>query len=127
MDPEDAIADWAARIERQTALTTELSNRLQEAQASAESRGGEVLVTVDSSGGLSVVRLSDRAMRLSASELGELILSTSKRAQAKLAQQVAEITSALYGAGSETASFIGNAYSVQFPEPDDEVEERDRR
>jgi YbaB/EbfC DNA-binding family protein len=127
MDPEDAIADWAARGESQSALTAELGERLQRARASAESRDGEVVVTVDQSGGLADLRLSELAMRLSPSDLGEIILATSRRAQAKLAQQVADVVSSLYGAGSETAAFIGKTYSEQFPEPDDEDEERDRR
>jgi hypothetical protein len=127
MDPEDAVADWAARIERQSALTTDLSERLQRARASAESRDGEVVVTVDQSGGLADLHLSARAMRLSPDDLGEIILATSRRAQATLAQQVADVVSSLYGAGSETAAFIGRTYSEQFPEPEDEDEERDRR
>jgi DNA-binding protein YbaB len=127
VDPETAIDDWAARAEQQAALTTELSERLLRAQASAESRGGEVVVTVDHSGGLARLRLSDRAMTLSASALGDLILATSQRAQANLAQQVSALVTGLYGADSETAAFVGGAYAEQFPEPDDEDEERDRR
>src|SRR3954463_7873017 len=111
MDPEDAIADWAARNERQSALTTELSERLQQARASAESRDGEVFLTVDHSGGLADLRLSELAMRLSPNDLGEIILATSRRAQAKLAQQVADVVGSLYGTGSETAAFIGKTYS----------------
>ena len=84
-------------------------------------------MTVDHSGGLADLRLSERAMRLSPSDLGETILATSRRAQATLAQQVADVVGSLYGAGSETAAFIGKTYSDQFPEPDDEGEERDRR
>lgn len=127
MEPEDAVADWAARVERQSALTMDLSERLQQARASAESRGGEVVVTVDHSGGLADLRLSERAMRLLPSALSEIILATSRRAQATLAQQVADVVASLYGAGSETAAFIGEAYSKQFPELDDVGEERDRR
>lgn len=127
MDPEDAIADWAARAERQALLTTDLSKRLQQAQASAESRDGEVKVTVDHSGGLADLRLTERAMRLSANELSEIILTTSRRAQAQLAKDVAELVSGLCGAESETASFVGGTYAAQFPEPDDQDEERDRR
>ena len=58
LDPEDAIAGWAQRIEQQTALTTELSERLQQATGSAESPGGKVAVTVDHSGGLPDLRLT---------------------------------------------------------------------
>ena len=86
MDPEDAIEDWAARAERQTALTGELGERLQRARASAESPRGEVVVTVDHSGGLADLRLTDQAMRHSARELSEIILVTSRHAQARLAK-----------------------------------------
>jgi alkaline phosphatase len=127
MDPEDAVDDWAARAERQTAQTVELSERLRQVSASAESRDGEVVVTVDHSGGLADIGLGASAMRLSPRELGEMILLTSRRAQAKLAEQVNDMVGALYGAGSQTASFIGQTYSEQFPELPDEDEERDRR
>lgn len=127
MDPEDAIEDWAVRAERQTAVTAELSDRLQQARGSAESPGGEVVVTVDQSGGLADLQLTDQAMRLSTRELGELILATSRRAQANLAKEVSAIVDGLYGAGSTTAGFIGGTYSAQFPEPDDQDEEGDRR
>lgn len=124
MDPDYAIDDWAARAERQAARTVELSERLQQVRAFAESRGGEVVVTVDQSGGLADIGLDERAMRLSPSELGELILTTSRRAQARLAEQVNGMVSSLYGAGSETASFIGRTYSDRFPEPQDEDGDR---
>ena len=128
MDPEDAIEDWAVRAERQAALTAELGERLQQQRASAESTGGEVDLTVDHSGGLAGLRLTDRAMRLAPDALAEMILATSRRAQAKLAERVSEMVGSIYGAGSETASWIGGAYAEQFPEPDeDDDEERARR
>ncbi|GAB1688679.1 YbaB/EbfC family nucleoid-associated protein [Krasilnikovia sp. M28-CT-15] len=127
LDPDDVVDDWARRIEQQTALTTELSERLQGSKASAESPGGEATVTVDHSGGLADLRLSARAMQLSPDELAEIILATSRRAQAKLAQQVTDLVSGLYGAGSETAAFIGGTYAAQFPEPDDQDEADTRR
>lgn len=39
MDPEELAADWAARVERQSALAMELSERLRQATASAASSG----------------------------------------------------------------------------------------
>jgi hypothetical protein len=44
MNPEDAIEDWAARAERQSSLTTELSERLQQARASAGSHDDAIRV-----------------------------------------------------------------------------------
>jgi len=82
---------------------------------------------VDQTGGLAGLRFSELAMRLTPSDLCKITLATSRRAQATLAQRIAHIVGSLYGAGSETAAFIGKTYSEQFPEPDDEVEERDLR
>ncbi|GAA0471059.1 hypothetical protein Ade02nite_34370 [Paractinoplanes deccanensis] len=129
LDPEDAVEGWAQRIEQQTSLTTELSERLQRVTGFAESPGGDATVTVDHSGGLADLRLSDRAMRLPAAELAGVIMATSRQAQAVLARRVAELVGGMYGSDSATATFIGGTYAAQFPEPadDDQDEERDRR
>ena len=127
MDPEDAIADWAARAEHHSALTAELGERLQRARASAGSPDGAIRVTVDNSGGLAELHLTEQAMRLSPAGLSEAIMATSRRAQAQLAKDVSALVSGLYGAGSQTTSFVAGTYATQFPEPDDHDEERDRR
>jgi YbaB/EbfC DNA-binding family len=125
-DPEELLGDWERRVGQQTLLTAELAQQLEQNSASAESRDGEAAVTVDSSGGMTELRISERAMRLPAGELAAIILDTNRRAQAKLARQTVDVVSGLYGADSQTASFIGGAYTERFPEPPDE-EERDRR
>ncbi|WP_164842232.1 YbaB/EbfC family nucleoid-associated protein [Actinoplanes solisilvae] len=127
MNPDYAIEDWAARVQHQSSLTTELSERLQQARATSESHGGDVTVTVDHTGGLAELRLTDQAMRRSAGELSEIILATSRRAQARLAKDIEAMVNTLYGAGSETASFIGGTYAERFPELGEPDEERDRR
>jgi YbaB/EbfC DNA-binding family len=125
-DPEDFLADWERRAEQRAMLTTELSRRMQENSASAESRAGEAVVTVDHSGGLTDLTLSERAMQLSARELADVILKTSRRAQAKMAQQIGDMVKGLYGSDSEAAAFITGAYAEQFPEPAED-EKGDRR
>jgi hypothetical protein len=125
-DPEDLLADWERRINEQTTLTAELGQRIEQNSASVRSTGGEAVVTVDSSGGLAGLRLTDAAMHLPASELALIILDTNRRAQAKLARQMVDLVASVYGTDSDSASFIGGAYTERFPEqPDDE--ERDRR
>jgi DNA-binding protein YbaB len=125
-DPEEMLADWELRVQEQTTLTSELSERLERTTASVEATDGAATVTVDSSGGLTDLRISDEAMRLPARELASIILDTSRRAQAKMAQQMVDVVSGLYGAGSETASFIGGVYTERFPQPPED-EERDGR
>jgi hypothetical protein len=126
LDPEEFLADWAHRAEQQTLLTAELSQRMQEMTAAAESPGGEAVVTVGSSGGLAELTLADHAMRKSPTDLAEIILSTSRLAQARLARRIADLATGLYGAESDTAAFIGGTYTAQFPEPAED-QERDRR
>jgi DNA-binding protein YbaB len=120
LDPEDLLTNWQQRVEQQTSLTVELSERISQTTATAESTDGEAVVTVDNAGGLADIRLTDRAMRRTPGELSEIILATSRRAQAKLAQQVAALVKGIYGSDSDTASFITGAYTAQFPEPPDE-------
>ena len=87
--------------------------------------GRDNSATVDHSGGLADLRLSDRAMRLSATELAAIILHTSRQAQAAMPKQMGDMVRGLYGSDSDTAAFIANTYAEQFPEPPDE--ERDPR
>jgi DNA-binding protein YbaB len=114
-DPDEVLADWSRRAEEQASRAAELSRRVEQTKASFESHGGEVVVVVDSSGGLADLRLTKQAMRLPPGRLASLILDTSRRAQAKMAQRVVDEVSSLYGPGSETASFIGDVYTSRFP------------
>lgn len=128
IDPHDILVDWERRVEEQTRLTTELSQKMEATRATHESNGGEAVVTVDNSGGLADLKLSERAMRLSPQELASIILDTSRRAQAKMAKQMADLVSSVYGSGSETGEFITSAYTSKFPAPpSDEDEQRGRR
>ncbi|WP_250034390.1 YbaB/EbfC family nucleoid-associated protein [Paractinoplanes maris] len=126
-DPEDFLTEWQRRVEQQTTQTTELSRRMQHVRASASAHGGEVEVTVDHSGGLAGLELSERALRLSPGELSRAILETSRRAQAQLASRMNELVTDIYGEGSDTAGFIGSAYAETFPPPPEDEEESTRR
>lgn len=123
-DPEDLLADWRWRIQQQTESTLELSSRMRQVDATAASPGGDVTVTVDHSGGLSALTLTDEAMRLYPDELAQLIMDTARRAQSRLAENMAELVAGIYGSDSATTSFIADTYAEQFPasSPDDRRE-----
>ncbi|MEV4351150.1 YbaB/EbfC family nucleoid-associated protein [Actinoplanes sp. NPDC049596] len=114
MVPEDRIADWELRVEEQARRTQRLSESIERSTSSAESPGGEVVVTVDSTGGLAGLRFRREAGDLPLDRLDELVLATSKRAQARMAEQVSDLVEQLYGSGSGTAQFIRTAYSERF-------------
>ncbi|MEV0895566.1 YbaB/EbfC family nucleoid-associated protein [Actinoplanes sp. NPDC049802] len=125
-DPEDLLADWQWRVQRQTEATHDLSRRMQQVSGSAESRDGDVVVTVDHAGGLSSLTLTDEAMRLAPQELAQLIMATSRRAQARLSEEMGELVKGMFGSDSDTTSFITGTYADQFPaQPSDPREERD--
>lgn len=97
-------------------LGAEFGRQTEAATASASSDGGEATVTVDSTGGMTGLYLSEHAMRLTADELASIILDTSGRAQAKMAKQMVDLVNDIYGPESPTASFVSGAYLRQFPQ-----------
>lgn len=126
-DPEDWVVDWQQSAEQQAQVGLELSQRMREVSATAESAGGEAVVVVDHSGGMTGLTLTAHAMRLSADELAETILATSRRAQAQLAEKMAELVTGIYGSDSATAAFISGTYAEQFPALPDDDERQARR
>jgi hypothetical protein len=123
-DPEDFLTDWQHRVEQQTAQTTELSRRMRDVRATASAPGGQITVTVDHAGGLSDLELTPRALRLTPDELARTILDTSRRAQAHLTARMNELVTDIYGEGSDTAGFIGEAYAEQFPPPPEDEDDQ---
>jgi hypothetical protein len=123
---DDWIRSFEIQAEEQIARSLELSRRLEANSVAVESPRGEVRLSVDSSGGLASLAFSRAARYLPLDELAELVLQTSRRAQADLARSMQTVAAEVYGAGSETASFVGRAYTEKFPEPieDDEREQR---
>lgn len=107
MDVGDGmLRDLEHRIEQQLAQAERFRAEVNRLTVTVESAGGEAVVTVDSSGGLTGLRLTDRALRLGPDGLARLLLDTSRRAQAHLAERMCELTGELYGAGSQTTEFV---------------------
>lgn len=120
IDPDDLIDSFQARVDEQTQQALRLSAELERAEVTARSSGGEVTVRVNSAGGLSDLRFHRESEALSRDELAMVVLATSRRAQARLADQVGALVAGLYGAGSGTAALVTEAYTSRYPNPDDE-------
>ncbi|MDI6103477.1 YbaB/EbfC family nucleoid-associated protein, partial [Actinoplanes sp. NEAU-A12] len=95
----------------------ELTRRMKQIDATAESPDGDVTVTVDHAGGLNALTLTDDAMRRAPEDLAHLILATTRQAQSRLAEDMSELVRGIYGADSATTSFVADAYAKQFPAP----------
>ncbi|WP_435204137.1 YbaB/EbfC family nucleoid-associated protein [Micromonospora sp. bgisy143] len=118
---ERFVASWAADISARAARAHELSERVAAMSATAEGADGAVQVTVAASGAMTDLRLDDRVLRWRADEIAAEVLAVMRRAQGRLAPQVAEAAAETVGADSETARAVVGSYESRFPEvPDDE-------
>ncbi len=114
-DPEDDLRAFQAQVEERTNQALRFSAELEAVEVTEHSPGGEVIVRVDSAGGLADLRFQPEADRISRNELARLIMDTSRRAQARLAERVGEMVAAVYGSGSGTATLINEAYAKRYP------------
>jgi DNA-binding protein YbaB len=117
-DPEDMMRSFEARVSEQTRQALRLSTELEAAEVTVRSDGGEVTVRVNSAGGLADLRFHPEADALTRDELAELVMATSRRAQARLTAQVSELVSSVYGSDSGTAALVTDAYASRYPVPD---------
>jgi hypothetical protein len=109
------IDDWESTIERRAAQAKAFSERAAGMTATARSADGAIEVTVDSSGGLSTLVLSERIRSRPAHETSDQIVAVLRSAQAQLAQQVAQVAEEV-GAG-DVGRTIAASYANRFPTP----------
>jgi YbaB/EbfC DNA-binding family len=113
------IDDWESAIQRRAAQAKAFSERASGLSATARSKDGAIEVTVDASGGITALQLSERIRSRPAHETSDEILATLRAAQARLAQQVAEVADEV-GAG-EVGRTIAASYASRFhPPPGDD-------
>ena len=124
--PEELLRSFEVQAMEHAERAQLLSRRLERNSTTVESPGGEVRVTVDSTGGLAGLQFSSAAREVPLDRLAELVLATSRQAQARLAASMGELVAQLYGAGSPTAAFVSRTYAERFPAPET-GEDGDRR
>lgn len=120
MQPEGMVHGWGNRVDEHVRRISELNQQIESSRVTADSPDGEVRVTVDSTGGLADLELREPASRLDRRALAQLIMSTCRKAQGLMAQQVSRMAEETMGRGSETANFISSTYTKKFPAPSDE-------
>lgn len=103
LDPEGArerLAAWKGRIDRLAADTQAMSERMQAVRVSVADPGGLAEVTVDSTGALIDLKLTDRIQRVAPNEVARTILATLGQARRQLADRSEEIIAETVGADS---------------------------
>ena len=110
LDPESAheqIARWRDRIDRVAADTKAMSDRLRDARVSATDSNAMVEVTVDATGRLVELSLTERARRASPATIAATIMHTIGQACAQMGEQARQIITETMGeqspAGREMA------------------------
>ena len=111
----DAMRSWSAHVSGRTEAAAALADRVATMAASASGDDGAITVTVASSGIPTALMLDDRVKRLSGDELAGEIMRAMRRAQAGLADRVAEAVDETVGADTETGKAVLDSFAQRFP------------
>jgi DNA-binding protein YbaB len=112
---QEQLSAWNQQIAQRVTEAQRLREAVGQLSASAESAGGEVRVTVDGAGDLRGLELSSRAIRaLSGPELSDLILSTLRSAQRRLAADVRAAASPILGDDSRSLRAVSAGLQARY-------------
>jgi DNA-binding protein YbaB len=125
LEPDDArerLAAWKGRIDKLAADTAAMSDRLREVRITAGDPTGLAEVTIDSTGALVDLRLTDRIQRVAPNVVARTIMATLGEARNKLADRSQEIIADTVGTESPAARAIADSVGRQLrstptPEP----------
>ena len=131
LDPDGArerLAAWKGRIDQVAADTKAMSERMQAVQVTSSDPNGLAEVTIDSTGALVGLRLTDRIQRVPPTVVAQTIMATLGDARAKLADRSQEIIADTVGtrsaAGRAIAESVGRHLrggpAPELPAHDDE-------
>ncbi|WP_158890974.1 YbaB/EbfC family nucleoid-associated protein [Amycolatopsis anabasis] len=125
-DPDQAearIDAWAQQFADKAQRYQAVQQRTAEIRLTSTSPDGAVRVTVRSDGSVTDLSFGDRARTIPLEELSGKILDTMRRAQAGIADQVAEVLAEQLGdEDQQTRSLMLGELRSRFPDPDAEEE-----
>jgi DNA-binding protein YbaB len=125
-DPEasrDRLQAWKGRIEQLAADTQLMSDRMQELRVTVSDSNHMVSVTVDSTGNLLDLQLTERSRQVKTEFVSQVIMETIREAKARVAEQAAEIIETTIGTESGAGRAIADRVRTQLMPPA-EPEER---
>ena len=110
-------------MSERAARAQEMSQRVAALTVSASGAGGAVSVTVAGSGIVTDLWLDPRVLRWPAEEIARQVLTTMRRAQAQLAEEVATVVRATVGSDTETGKAVVASFRTRFPAVPEEPDE----
>ncbi|NUT46634.1 MAG: YbaB/EbfC family nucleoid-associated protein [Saccharothrix sp.] len=124
---EQEIARWAAQVGALAERFRALERDLGSVAVTETSHDGVVRVTVDASGVLRHLELSDRTREFSGRTLSAHVLATLRRAQARIADEVSRLAADVAAEDPAGAAAVVAGYRRQFPaQPPDPMAARGR-
>ncbi|CAM3657575.1 YbaB/EbfC family nucleoid-associated protein [Kibdelosporangium persicum] len=116
LDPDGArerLAAWKNRIDKLAADTQAMSTQLQGLRITAKDSGGLAEVTIDSTGALVDLKLTDRIQRTSPETVAQTIMATLGDARSQLADRSQEIIADTVGTESAAGRAIADSVGRQ--------------
>lgn len=114
---ERQLEEWAQQAEQKAERYQQMSAAVSAVGATESSPDGMVTVTVNASGAISNLQLSDQIRNHSGADVAGQIMACMQRAQGRLAAQVAEAMQATIGDDQSTIDTVVSGYEQRFPEP----------
>lgn len=116
LDPDGArerLAAWKGRIDKLATDTKAMSDRLRDVRVTASDPTGLAELTVDSTGALVDLTLTDRIQRVTPAVVAETIMATLRDARNTLADRSREIIADTVGTESPAARAIADSVERQ--------------
>ena len=117
-DPEAAnrlIDNWESSLKERAAQAKSFADQGAGVTVTARDPDGIVEVTVDSTGAVTALNLSERIRKQPAVEVADLILATMRKAQAQLSRRMAEVAAETMGGDSDVTRAVVASYEKRFP------------
>ena len=117
------IDEWVAAAKAKAERYQAMQAATSQVSVSESSSDGMISVTVDSAGNVTDLRITDAVRESTGAKVSAAVLSTLRRAQARLPERLGEVMAETIGDDQPTMDTIVGRYRAKFPEPEPEPEQ----
>jgi DNA-binding protein YbaB len=121
-ESRDRLAAWKGKIDQLAADTQAMSDQMQALRVTVSDPNHMVTVTVDSSGSLLDIQLTERSRRVELQHVSQTIMETIRDAKAQVAERAKEIIESTLGGESAAGRAIAERVRNQLMPPIDPEE-----
>jgi DNA-binding protein YbaB len=114
---QDSLARWVAAGKAKAVRFQQMRAEVQQIAVTETSADGVVTVTVDASGNVTNLHVTDGASGWPGAKISTVLLATMRRAQAQLADRIAEVMTATVGDEPNALNTVLTSYHSKFPQP----------